>query len=411
MKPTKPIVLALALIAAATLVPVSGPAQGSLRFCLLCGERSVADAFLNILLFAPLGMALKALPQRRVVLVGCLVSGSIELLQFFLPGRFPSPSDVLFNSLGTLAGAGLARRAPALLHPGPRYAEIAGRGALGAAVAVLAVAGLMLRPALPRTVYWGQWTPEFANLEHYHGRVQGVRLGTILIPDAPNEYSSQLRTDFLQGVPLDVSVRAGRPPQMLAPIFNIYDENQQEVLLIGANRADLVLHYRMRAAVFRLNRPELYVPGALRDVREGDLLQLQLRRTTRGFCAIVNGVPACPLGFTPGASWGLLASPGLVPKAVHDTLNFVWLVLLFAPAGFWITRPVGALGAAAVALAALAVIPRLVGFLPTPPAEYLAALGGFVLGWIIQRLTNFRAPSARRAWGRGGRTGWIGARE
>jgi VanZ family protein len=75
---------------------------------------SRSDVVTNFLLYVPLGfLAARALRGRLglwasaagAVLMGAALSGSLELLQLFLPGRVTSLLDVMLNSAGTLAGA------------------------------------------------------------------------------------------------------------------------------------------------------------------------------------------------------------------------------------------------------------------------------------------------------------------
>lgn len=64
----------------------------------------------NIALFIPLGWLLpmvwselRSLP--RVVVTAAACSIAIELVQFAIPGRFPTTDDVLLNTVGGLIGA------------------------------------------------------------------------------------------------------------------------------------------------------------------------------------------------------------------------------------------------------------------------------------------------------------------
>ncbi|MEZ2372314.1 VanZ family protein [Arthrobacter sp. RCC_34] len=63
----------------------------------------------NIVLFGPWGFLLRlltrpALPSWAVALSGAVLSTGIELLQLIIPGRVTALSDVIANTLGTLAG-------------------------------------------------------------------------------------------------------------------------------------------------------------------------------------------------------------------------------------------------------------------------------------------------------------------
>jgi VanZ family protein len=84
-------------------------------FILGKGETDRQDVMANILLFIPFGLGLGGVFWRKVkfrlwkmlgtIFITCFVlSYSIELLQIFQPGRFPSIYDVLSNSTGGLFG-------------------------------------------------------------------------------------------------------------------------------------------------------------------------------------------------------------------------------------------------------------------------------------------------------------------
>jgi VanZ family protein len=75
------------------------------------------DIVLNVTIYMPLGLAaVLAFRQRRsrgfaataAIAFGFLLSVGMELLQVYVPGRDPSLLDVLTNTLGTAAGAGVA---------------------------------------------------------------------------------------------------------------------------------------------------------------------------------------------------------------------------------------------------------------------------------------------------------------
>lgn len=81
------------------------------------------DIVTNVLLFMPLGFLywltrepFKGSRLVRVFLLGCVVSGGIEVTQLFLPGRYTSPSDILANAGGAWLGAMLCARAQRLLN-------------------------------------------------------------------------------------------------------------------------------------------------------------------------------------------------------------------------------------------------------------------------------------------------------
>ena len=75
----------------------------------------LVDVLGNVLLFAPLGLAVAGLlgarpPAARLAVaagVGLLLSVAIEGIQLLVPGRATDVDDVIFNALGALSGAAL----------------------------------------------------------------------------------------------------------------------------------------------------------------------------------------------------------------------------------------------------------------------------------------------------------------
>jgi len=81
----------------------------------------VRDTVVNVALYAPLGMsgylAFKKKPWLPLLL-GFLLSVSMELVQLFVPGRNTSLVDVATNVLGTIAGLGLGFLFDQIAGPG-----------------------------------------------------------------------------------------------------------------------------------------------------------------------------------------------------------------------------------------------------------------------------------------------------
>ena len=68
----------------------------------------------NLLWFLPLGLILRRGPAWRALLLGALLSASIECLQWLLMTGMPDVDDVLLNACGALAGWLLFRSIPAV---------------------------------------------------------------------------------------------------------------------------------------------------------------------------------------------------------------------------------------------------------------------------------------------------------
>ena len=66
----------------------------------------IVDVILNVALFLPIGFLRRGLGQAgrrvgwRAVAAACALSTLVEFIQVFLPGRYPSPVDVVTNTAG-----------------------------------------------------------------------------------------------------------------------------------------------------------------------------------------------------------------------------------------------------------------------------------------------------------------------
>ena len=80
-------------------------------------EDLVAENIMNVLVFVPIGLLLGLITQKTlngwrtliarvllIVVVGMIMSGSIEMLQYFLKRGFSEFDDVFHNTLGCLGG-------------------------------------------------------------------------------------------------------------------------------------------------------------------------------------------------------------------------------------------------------------------------------------------------------------------
>src|SRR5262249_22672080 len=140
---------------------------------------------------------------------------------------------------------------------------------------------------------------------------------------------------FLSGDTLRLLAIAGPRTPALGPLLQIDNDEGGEVLLTGPDRDDWVVRYRTRAAMLRLDQPDLRLRGALDRVTVGDTLRIAASRRDDGFCLRVNQSQACRLGFTMGNGWALLLYPHHLPPWAQQLLNVGWVAGLVAPFGFW----------------------------------------------------------------------------
>src|SRR4029077_20433199 len=190
------------------------------------------------------------------------------------------------------------------------------------ALAVIAVTGVSLHPSYPPSIYYGQWTADLdGGLEWYRGHVLRVTLGGTPLPSRRLDDQAAVQALLRSGAPLEVTALAGPAPAGMAPVFSIFDEQEREILMIAAQRNDLVIRYRTRSLGWGLDRPYLTLAGALDGVRPGDSLHLRLWRQAGRTCLVVNSARDCDLGFTAGAGWSVLIYPESFGWWVRALLN------------------------------------------------------------------------------------------
>jgi hypothetical protein len=376
-------ILWLAVILGVTLVPLEATDGAPPILCVLCGDGALADGVLNAALFLPLGTALSVAGWRpwRTIGLGALLSCGVETAQFVIPGRDPSLSDVLFNTLGTALGIALARSASTWWRPPPRLAQVLSiSGSIGA-TSVLALTGVLLGPSFSNATYYGGWTPRFGHLEWYGGRLLEASLDGLEVPSGVVTRSADVRQLLLSGATIHVRARAGPRPAGLAPLLTIHDRHQREILLLGVDGDDFVYRYRTRAIAYGFIGPEIRVVGALRGIASSDPLSIVVRQDPSGHCVRVNATEHCGLGYTVGIAWALLLGGPSVAPWHKSVLNVVWLAALFFPLGLWARCGRLFVATAAFSLGSLLILPAIVGLLPTPGVELLGAFVGFLAGW------------------------------
>jgi len=358
----------------------------------VCGERWASDIVLNVALYAPLGVAL-ALGDWRgpwALLGPGILAASIEFAQIWIPGRDPSLGDVTFNTLGAALGVLLVRSSSLWLRPHGRLKPALALCAAASAVAVLGATGVLLQPDLPRSAYWGQWTPDLGNLAPYHGRVLSASLGPRSLPQGRLEGPDQVRELLLARAPLEARAVAGPRVPALASLVSIADDRSREIVLLGPDRGDVVFRYRARAATLGFDEPDMRAAGTIGAVAPGDSLSIAVRSDGRGYCVAVNERATCGLGFTMGRGWALLYYAESLPPWLRTLLDDAWVAGLLIPLGFWIGgRWFAAWLIVAVAVAVWAV-PLATGLLPATSAEVAGAVLGFGLGRALQRLATAR---------------------
>ena len=384
-----------ALVIRLTLVPTSDPDTGTFHWCVLCGDFGLADFIANVILFMPLaaGLSGAGLSWRRAVASLFLLSTAIELTQLIIPGRESALGDIVANTLGAALAAALVRWLPARRRSG-----IGSAAAAGAMLAVVAVTGLALQLTLPRTVYYGQWTADLGMYDWYRGRVLSAQIGGLPLPSWRLDDSRIVRERLLSGIPLEVRAVAGPRTERLAPVFSIFDERQQEVLVLGADRDDLVLRTQRRATDLKLREPDVRWHGALAGVSPGDTVALGLQVSRSGLCLFLNGRGRCGMAVTAGEAWRLVQDRPDLSAGAQLALDSLCMIILGLPLGLLSPRRVSGYVVITAAVTGVALLPPALGLAQTPVLQ-LASLAAAIAGGALvaeRQPSDHIAPSSRR---------------
>jgi hypothetical protein len=388
-RPRPPVALAvwLLIVGALTLVPQSvshrAPELLRLSLCVVCGDRGTADAILNLLLFAPLGILMKVNRRSaaRAAGVGLVLSVSIELAQCFIPGRYSNLADVVWNTCGAWAGAmawsAMMKRIPWSRRDASRLR------ALSVLWTFLATFGFgwLMAPAPTAGPYWGHLTPSFGDMDHYDGSVVEARFESLPIPDGPFARLSQssLRDDWR----LAVIAVEGAAPSALAPIVSVSDDQDRELILLGAMGNDFVYRERTRARVLRLDQPDLRLRGVMGAATVGDTIRMAAVRLGSKRCLMFNGKWGCP-AFTPGRGWSLFLYQQHLSFRIQALLDALWMFLLVLPAGFWSVRVRDLLASALEITILITLAVAATRLAPPGWLEALGAVSGLASGWALR---------------------------
>ena len=248
----------------------SAPAQAAtvaeLRwYCISCGAEGVADLLLNVLLFAPLGIAACGLgwSWRKTAVVFFALSTSIEITQAtLLVGRDASLGDVLANSTGAILGWLVLPLLIDLCHPAPRTARRAAIVVTSLMFGTWAASGIGLRPALDGTSRWvGQLLPSSPFTEPFAGAAGRVTVNGVAITNGPFEPPRALADSLALTVQLTRDdTRAPRHSAVIARIKD--DDGNLEVHVSQVGEA-LVLEARVAGSHWLLHTPQWRFDRAL----------------------------------------------------------------------------------------------------------------------------------------------------
>lgn len=390
--------VSLAIIALATLLPGEDDV-GPTCFSLICGYTGGRDAVLNVLLFVPYGFALRLSGVRRskAIAIATLTTALIESAQLFLvPGRDASGGDVVANLVGSVVGWQLSHSARGWMTPsasGARRLLVTGCFAW---IAIASATAWAVQLDLPRTIWFGMWSPELRKFENFRGEVLEASVGSLALRPGQLAKDEPYRTFLLAGAPVIAVVRSGPSPVQVAPIVASFDHEQTEIFVLGRVRDDLVFRIRRHSRQALIGDVTGRLPSAFAGIGESDTVRIGARATAAAMTLWLESDTRRVerrIALDAALGWSLLHPYYLSLGPSLHALSALWLVGLFFPLGFWsalaerrgqnlIRGAIAVISALAMGLYGVSAIAHLS---PAPAGVAIGGVIGAALGWASGR--------------------------
>jgi hypothetical protein len=392
----------LVFIAVLTLSPQYGATKQPPSLCLLCGDTSVLDAILNVLLFIPFGMGMRlaGMSRRRAYAIALVTTITVELLQLAIPGRDTSLGDVITNSSGAFIGIISADIWRVVVFPSRRAATRLAWGWTSLWMLVLTVSAELAHISLPGTTAWGVWRPELLHHDYFSGKVLSATAGGLRTPHAISATSADVRRRLSSdSVVVEATIVGGITTTPIAAIATVYDYNRSQIFMLGERNGNLIFSLRMRTADARVATPDIRLDSVFPRhgsrtpdtmVVAGGLIHHRLWISARKHGVVRERTQPIDAGL--GWSYLLPFDYEYGPEAAW--LTVLWLAALSAPAMYWATRAGrrGLLSVGAVLAATLLTIPLLAGVHATAWWEWGALALGACIGVLVGRYGARSSP-------------------
>jgi VanZ family protein len=383
----------LVFIAVLTLSPQYGATKAPPSLCLLCGDTSVLDAILNVLLFIPFGMGLRlaGMSRRRAYAIALVTTITVELLQLAIPGRDTSLSDVITNSSGAFIGIICADIWRVVVLPSRRAATRLAWGWTLLWVLVLTVSAELAHISLPNTTAWGVWKPELLHHDYFSGQVLSATAGGLRTPYAISATSADVRRRLSSdSVVVEATIVGGILSTPIAGIATVHDYNRSQIFMLGERNGSLIFSLRMRTADARVATPDIRLDSVFPRHRSaapdtmtvaGGLIHHRLWISARKHGVVRERTQP----ITAGLGWSYLLPFDYEYGTEAAWLTVLWLAALSAPAMYWATRAGrrALFSVGAVLAATLLAIPLAAGVHATVWWEWAALALGACIGVLL----------------------------
>jgi VanZ like family len=401
-----PVALALAFVAALTLVPVSHALSvDDIPFwCLGCGDYALADGVANVVLFVPLGWAMSGAGVRwsRGLAVILMITIGIESLQYgFIPGRVASIADILANTVGGAVGITI----PHLRRWVSAPPERARRAAIVYALLLVGCLGVGVetQAILPSgTLYWTRGVADGLHYVPFNGSLRDVRVDDVPIP---LDRWLTISRSAIGARDIGVALTSGRPDTGLAHVIIAWMPNGRGWMWLEQRDRDLHVHIASRSDPLRLHGHSFWLRNAM-PAQAGEPVSIRLVVRPFGYRIALRTNAAGVVRearVSPGDGWRLFA-PGQRGWGKWAGLwTAGWMAVLLVPLGYAASRAsrATALATAVGAAVYLVVLPTGSGCAWLPVPGWCGAAAGLLIGCLGARpMPSGGATRANRAVGR-----------
>ena len=392
--------VSFALIGLMTLQPTQAIID-SPTFCIFCGSLGGVDFILNVVLFIPLGLALRWTTGRwwTAAIIGLATTVVIESLQWrLISGRDATIGDLLANALGTLVGAWLAVASIQWLNAtGVAARRLAAAFGIAASLIVMASA-FVLQPLVPRYPQWVQWTPLRRITDPFRGQLLAVEVKGRSIR-ARESFESWEEFDSLTRrltVRAHIGAPGPGPTQRLAIIVRTANDLEEGFLLgqrgdAAVFRSHMVAErVKLRSTLVGLDKafPRTSTnsdTGAFIIEGQSDPRGISVRRQSEGTSTV-------SVRRTVGLAWTLLLPWDIALNERWWLANAIWLSVLLLPVSFFAVRTSRSVDNShpgfwwwPLALVVVTVIATpATGLSPLGIGEWAGIAAGIAAGWILE---------------------------
>lgn len=312
-------------------------------WCLPCALRNpglASDAFVNVLLFVPLGVGLRlaGLPVWAVVAAGLAVSLCVEALQaYVIPGRVANVADLVTNTVGAAAAAIATLRWRTAVFPSARKAMSLTLLSTSGLVAIVGATAWALSPAVARAPL------SVRGVDRRDSSMPPERVLSATVDRSPVRSRETVPAPGVHARPINVEVvlQASRARWLGEPGLALVADDDT-LLWLGIDHDELELEVRRKGEAARFHSPSLRLPRPALEPESAAteaLDTLWLRAVAGGWRMRVTAQTPrsrddLEMRLHALSGWALIV-PTPRSRWLAELLTVLWTSALFFPVAYW----------------------------------------------------------------------------